>query len=763
MSAKVICFHRSNLSKIFFQAVVTEFLICHADLIFCDHLPPEIERRQSAETATPFALSSPRRCRPKSLAISTPTKLITLEEARNKHLTNRLNATDGYIEVGGGPSNLPKKYHTVIELPRKRGAKRSPSSGWRSFFSRSRNGSQCSLKNRKSNAPIVAEKKEKAAETIKLRTVKSVESLTEPSDSLPPLNCAGKPPGHNRSVSHDSYFDTLQDPSRNSSVLDLSEIQLNFELEESEMRIFSEDESLMCSPRRNLTRTRPSDDGVGSPKKQARVVLSPESMSRKRTRLEDQLSDIQYIDCNTPESCYATVSTTTTTALVHTDGYQPKNKSPRNSSSEEEDHRQSLNLESQTKTSIPKSLTDTKLLTLATPQSPIYRPLVADPSPITPYENVLTTISITYVSPPTSIYEDVAKTAEETQDASLPAQEAAQPEDLTLSEVVGEESSEEEEEEVTSLQSLTLSPNVSEGSINEKRKSFESESVEEDVDVYQQVKYFRRSVSEINAMLELDGKREEENEVVENGHVYENVNVEVDSLEEEEKSRVRDLTSLFEEAKRPSETEETMVEEPKEPAKRVITYDRDSLPPCLRARNLKQQTKTRSLDEEDFKKECGRINAVERRKSMDDNKLVVSEPKTLNKPKEVPSDEDGKLESLHLSHAEPVVNVNEQLRRERIEKYKEARRKFLQDKYRSESFKEDKDVLLSRLKVFRKNCEEKDVARTRREEQEEKEDPVLRERKGKQEEVAERRRHTFDSREREVGTEATRRISLENK
>lgn len=54
-----------------------------------------------------------------------------------------------------------------------------------------------------------------------------------------------------RSVSHDSYFDTLQISQNNSegSLLDLSEIQLNFELEESEMRIFSEDESLVSSPR----------------------------------------------------------------------------------------------------------------------------------------------------------------------------------------------------------------------------------------------------------------------------------------------------------------------------------------------------------------------------------------------------------------------------------------------------------------------------------------------------------------------------------
>lgn len=68
-----------------------------------------------------------------------------------------------------------------------------------------------------------------------------------------PLHCLNKPSGHNRSVSHDSYFDTLQTSNNNSegSLLDLSEIQLNFELEESEMRIFSEDESLVSSPRIN--------------------------------------------------------------------------------------------------------------------------------------------------------------------------------------------------------------------------------------------------------------------------------------------------------------------------------------------------------------------------------------------------------------------------------------------------------------------------------------------------------------------------------
>lgn len=90
---------------------MTEFLICYADLIFCDHLPTLNQSALDLEISL-----SPKRCRPKSLAISTPTKLITLEEARSKHLLNKGDES-GYIEVGGGPNNLPKKYHTIIELP----------------------------------------------------------------------------------------------------------------------------------------------------------------------------------------------------------------------------------------------------------------------------------------------------------------------------------------------------------------------------------------------------------------------------------------------------------------------------------------------------------------------------------------------------------------------------------------------------------------------------------------------------------------------
>lgn len=570
-------------------------------------------------------------------------------------------------------------------------------------------------------------------------------------------------------------------------------------------------------------------------------MISPESMSRKRTRLEDQLSDIQYIDCNTPENVYATISTT---AVIHTlpeplktcDSYQPKNKSPRNSASDCENKRQSLNLErgsdAKPANTIPKSMTDTRLLVLSTPQSPIYRPLGESSASTTPdspktnsyenvavapksptYENVLTTISITYRATPGNgdpIYEDVRVNPERavvpgTGDASLPAQEASQPRPKSMSAL----------EDERERDAPVFRPNSSAGALcdgseesvtSDKRKSSETESP--DGSVYQQVKYFRRSVHEINALLELeaekpttDGENNNNNDnncdSLEDRHVEANGEELCDSLEEE-KVCVADLKSVF---------------EPK-------VYDRESLPPCLRARNLKQQTKTRSLDEEEFRKECGASQQT-RRKSMDEsiaNKLSVA-PKALNQPKEVPPD-DGKLEDLHLSHggAETTVippSLSEQLRRERIEKYKEARRKFLQDKYRSESFKEDKDVLLSRLKVFKKNCdgseevqsrlEDLSLRRTRRSREGESDGEIvtsaakgepdlsnrfresfrtkaaifeqrkdddgdavedfIRERRRDEDwgTRGERRRHTYDSRERETETERVRRISLENK
>ena len=117
------------------QAVVTEYLIKYCELIFSDKLPTYTGLVVAAGQETP---KTGGKMRPKSLAISTPTKLLSLEEARTRALINCNNIENQkYIEVGGGPENLPAKYHTVIELPGKKGGsfKARRSTAWKSIFS----------------------------------------------------------------------------------------------------------------------------------------------------------------------------------------------------------------------------------------------------------------------------------------------------------------------------------------------------------------------------------------------------------------------------------------------------------------------------------------------------------------------------------------------------------------------------------------------------------------------------------------------------
>ena len=116
------------------QAVVTEYLIKYCELIFSDKLPTYSALMVTGQD-TPKTAG---KMRPKSLAISTPTKLLSLEEARTRALINCNNIENQkYIEVGGGPENLPAKYHTVIELPGKKGGsfKARRSTAWKSIFS----------------------------------------------------------------------------------------------------------------------------------------------------------------------------------------------------------------------------------------------------------------------------------------------------------------------------------------------------------------------------------------------------------------------------------------------------------------------------------------------------------------------------------------------------------------------------------------------------------------------------------------------------
>ncbi|XP_043262711.1 rho GTPase-activating protein 32 [Colletes gigas] len=277
------------------QAVVTEFLVCYAELIFGDG---------------PVG-------RPKSLAITTSARLLSLEEARNRSLRGE----PDYIEVGAGPAGLPLHYHTVIELPRKRnGSKRSPSLNWRALFSRGGLGARG--KSRQVGTPPQTETVPSSLNSLRrLRPVKSADSL-DGEDSLGPL--LGPPParpcGHSRSVSHDSYFDHLADAPNAASPLDLSEIQLNFDLEEREMRMFSEEESggvasVEASPRRQRTEGTQNTTATGGSK-------------RKRSRLEERLQcdvELRFIDSQSPDQVMvsADIHSMDTPSPLPTPGYLP--------------------------------------------------------------------------------------------------------------------------------------------------------------------------------------------------------------------------------------------------------------------------------------------------------------------------------------------------------------------------------------------------------------------------------------------------------
>ncbi|XP_078593973.1 GTPase-activating protein CdGAPr-like isoform X2 [Branchiostoma floridae x Branchiostoma japonicum] len=123
------------LMEIRVQSVVIEFLIHHVDLLFSNKLAGTLLGAPSEDALKPAR-------RPKSLVLSTPTKLLSLEEAQARTTTGSL-PSQGFIEVGGGPANLPQ-YHAIIDLPEGRRrtnsdkynkSKKSPR-GWRSIFAK---------------------------------------------------------------------------------------------------------------------------------------------------------------------------------------------------------------------------------------------------------------------------------------------------------------------------------------------------------------------------------------------------------------------------------------------------------------------------------------------------------------------------------------------------------------------------------------------------------------------------------------------------
>ena len=355
-------------------------------------------------------------------------------------------------------------------------------------------------------------------------------------------------------------------------------------------------------------------------------------------------------------------------------------------------------------------------------------------SPGSPLKSPLkSTISITFRSPtkcknyedtPTndrdSVYEDIdleknlsiVEDASIPQtDASLPTQQACQPEDI---------------QDLIILETPTET------------------NLDDDVDVYSQVKFFKKSIDEVNAML-LPEDRHYENIAFEKQNDYENINVDTlkicdkDLISEDDNSKdvvvengnfktmnVRELAIRFESPteQKAAFTFDKFKAEIKYPSlerkdeTRVIEINKkiDFKTPTVSPKSYrlsKNSHNARSLDENAFIKEFGN-DVVDRRKSLEvktsSKKLPDLNLNTEHEHKVIitPTTEN-KISLIQRFDRPDVKNIvpldDKKLSRERIEKYKEERRNFLREKYSSQSFRSNPEQL-TRIKI-RKDKEDK--------------------------------------------------------
>lgn len=285
---------------------------------------------------------------------------------------------------------------------------------------------------------------------------------------------------------------------------------------------------------------------------------------------------------------------------------------------------------------------------------------------------------------------------------------------------------------------------------------------DEGPDVYSQVKFFKQSIEEVNAMILESPEKEQHYENISfDRQEYENINVDtlkicdkdlesrkIDNAEVKEKENgniidvkpknlnVRELAIRFEsptEQKGPFVFEKFKAEI-KYPSLERKEGDRKSFeirkketkppPPVSPKYNLsKNASNTRSLDENAFVKEFGSEKSYgDRRKSLEvrDVKVKTKFMPDLNLNMEEPEQKLGSItptteNKISLIQRFDVkkpdlknligFETEKKLSRERIEKYKEERRNFLREKYSSQSFRSNPEQL-TRIKI-KKDQEEK--------------------------------------------------------
>ncbi|XP_038219809.1 GTPase-activating protein CdGAPr [Zerene cesonia] len=753
--------HLLNCGHDVFQAVVTEFLICYAEELFaqeqgagCDDSDQERNECQVELRG----LEAGRR--PKSLPLNPPTKLLSLEEARRRgkvcvgseimdypppsgaiaaaattQLKPAAHLKPKYIEVGSGPNNLPQ-YHTVLDLPvpgAKRALKRSVS-GWRGLFSRSK-------LQRPRPPPATPPPAEVAVHP--LRPAKSCESLASDSDTLAPLVASAAPlKHHTRSSSCDSYFEPWQ--------AELAGMRLRLSPQERDRHMFSEeddappalDDSLCSSPvESNPCSAEPS------PRHNHRAEVHPtDTLERKRgslqqaaalerlERLERQLGYIDEAAASPPPEKRAACAASRAKRVCK------DRDSPLASAAD-----------------FPGALASVKLRDRNSPRkqknaarySGLHNPVLGDPDkPVTRLtwhgkDGHSTLIKIdwppdssngnltagTHTSSndtPTnerdSVYEDVdleknLSIVEDATvpltDASLPTQQACQP-DFT--------------EDLIILETPTET------------------NLDDDVDVYSQVKFFKKSIEEVNAMILESPERDDyENVAFEPCRDYANVDVgtlglcdrldaggakEIDSIEHENGNvvkpivasknlNVRELAIRFEsptELKGPFTFEKFRGDvkyaniDARDDEKRHVKPPPPVSPKTYKL--SKNSCNARSLDENAFIKEFGADK--DRRKSLDvkDAKRTAKFLPDLNLNTEIPEPKldsitpttENKISLVQRFDVKPDIksligfDAEKKLSRERIEKYKEERRNFLREKYSSQSFRSNPEQL-TRIKL----------------------------------------------------------------
>ncbi|XP_049883641.1 GTPase-activating protein CdGAPr isoform X2 [Pectinophora gossypiella] len=278
--------------------------------------------------------------------------------------------------------------------------------------------------------------------------------------------------------------------------------------------------------------------------------------------------------------------------------------------------------------------------------------------------------------------------------------------------------------------------------------------IEENVDVYSQVKFFKKSIEEVNAMILESPVKERHYENVGFGPEFDanvetlkicekDVTVDNDELQshdngnivESKNLKVRELANRFEsptEQKGPFLFEKFKAEikypslERKEDSRR--NKEKESKPPVSPKtyKLSKNSSNARSLDENAFVKEFGgdsdrrkslEVRDAKTKKFLPDLNLNMAEEHKEEKVESITPTTENKISLIQrFDTKKPDIkniisfDTEKKLSRERIEKYKEERRNFLREKYSSQSFRSNPEQL-TRIKIKKEQEDKIDCER----------------------------------------------------